>query len=52
MLTHNLHNAIIALYKKTVHLRGDIMYKATSLIIIGISGVLPVERLVEDEFVL
>ena len=52
MLTHNIHNVIIALYKSTVHLRGDNMYYSPSLSIIGIIGVLSVRRLVEDGFVL
>lgn len=52
MLTHNLHNAIIALYKKSVRLKGDIMYRRSGLSIIGIISVLPVRGLVEDGFML
>ena len=53
MLTHNLHNVIIALYIIVVRIyRGDIMYRSKDLSVISIIGVLSVIRLVEDEFVL
>ena len=48
MLTHNLHNVIIAMYL----LKGDTMYLTSSLIVISIISVLLVGRLVEDGFML
>ena len=47
-MTHNLHNAIIAMYL----MKGDFMYFSSSLIIISIIGVLLVRRLELDGFML
>lgn len=49
MLTHNLHNVIIALYIIVVRIyRRDFMYRSRELSVIGIIGVLQVVRLIED----
>jgi len=48
MLTHNLHNVIIALYIIVVRFKGGFMYRSREISVISIIGVLQVVRLVED----